>query len=358
MVLRMNGNMKRLVVIATFAVMAVCSQMRILSTIQEKHRLSLEPTDVGQKTVNQAKNSFPLFIGAGQGTTGTRSIHAAMCELGIPSVHYSQVCFRGSSSSNSTLFENAERGIEAHFEARDSWIKLQKCVNEARNQSQVCNGTLEIISTMRRHVTEVIKSGIGAVHDVPYVFMVPYIMKVAREERDTESVLIATERDPQEWAKRRVEKHQSTPQLVCKDPNGAFDIDYCLESGDATPDLLHAYIDCKDKGEQEEYISLLAESMTRYQEHMRQLSPEYRINLFESEQKISVTTITQSVWEGSKHKLPSHALEYITDCREMGGLRKEAKHKDGKMKCVGTSCRRRKGHYALYSSRLTSKQHP
>lgn len=319
-----SGLPKRGLLLTAFSILAIYAQKAFLSSIREEHRLSSETTVESHKTSHSESSSkFPLIIGAGQGTTGTRSMHSAMCSLGIPSVHYNQACFRSKRSSNSTLFENLEPGIIAHYNARDSWRKLVKCVSEARTRSSVCNSTVDILTSMTHHVTQVVKSGVAAVHDVPYVLMIPYIMQVAKEERSVDPILLLTERDPQEWAKRRVEKHRTTPQLVCKDPQGAFDFDHCLKYEPSMENLLTAYTDFKGKQEQEEYVALLAEAMTHFQEDMRQLSTVFHINLFDLEQRIDETNLTQLIWDSTKRKLSSEAVEEITIRRRKGGLDKE-----------------------------------
>jgi hypothetical protein len=307
--------------LTVFSMLAIYSQKAFLSSIQAKHRLSSDDTVESHTTSHSESSSkFPLIIGAGQGTTGTRSMHAAMCSLGIPSVHFNQACFRSKRSSNSTLFENVEPGIIAHYDARASWRELTKCVSEARSRSSVCNSTIDIITTMTHHVTKVVKSGVAAVHDVPYVLMIPYIMQVAKEERGVEPILLLTERNPQEWAKRRVQKHRATAQLVCKDPKGAFDFDHCLQYEPSMENLLTAYTDFEEKKEQEEYIALLADAMTHFQEDMLQLSPAFHINLFELEPRIDKKNLTQLVWDSTKSKLSSEAVEEINIRRRKGGL--------------------------------------
>ncbi len=309
-----------------FAVVTLFSQKRFLDSFQQEHRLSSEPPRVETKrddvtnilNINQS-STFPLIIGAGQGTTGTRSIHNAVCKLGIPSMHFNQACHEENSSS--TIFPNVKRGVDAHLLVINAWKELRDCVGEARKQGNVCVKTEYLLTLVRKYVIEVIQSGVGAIHDTPYTMMIPYILKVARETRGTEPILLLTERNPQEWAARRVHSHGVTPQLVCNDPRSAFDIDYCLDLGLNVTQLFHIYPTSKtSRAQQEEYKSILSETMQHYQQTIRELSPVYIVNMFESQEQIEPSTFQQSIWDGCKPRLSSAAAKELSLLREQGGL--------------------------------------
>ena len=88
---------------------------------------------------------------------------------------------------------------------------------------------------VRRHDTQVIQSGIGAVHDTPCTMMIPRMLKVARETREREPILLLTERNPRKWAARRAQLHGSAPQLAGKDPKGALPPGSSSERAPADP---------------------------------------------------------------------------------------------------------------------------
>lgn len=320
-----------------FALLVLGTQRALLSSIQEKHRLSSSEHIVIHKSASfhDSKESlpFPLYIGAGQGTTGTRSVHAAVCALGIPSVHYNRVCFRGKgiSTSNSTIFpsDSVERGITAHLQAIASWKRLSECVSEARSNVKICHEAMDIITNMTNQVAQVVSSGVGAVHDVPYTLMIPYLVNLSKRERGIDPILLLAERNPNEWAIRRVESHGDTPQLICNDTNGAFDLQYCMEKESNVDNLLFAYDNIKSKDEQEVYISTLAEAMDHFQTGIRQLSPDFQINMFELDSKIDVTNLAQLIWGSTRHKLSPEAVHQIHLCRENGGLEVEINTKQG-----------------------------
>lgn len=337
---------KRGIALASFVVLALCSNQAFFGAISNKHRRSSDEPSV-EKKVEQHKHvddpsqpspTFPLIIGAGQGTTGTRSIHGAMCDLGIPSVHYNQVCFRGAPSNSTTLFQGVESGIKAHVRARNTWQQLVSCVAENRKRGRVCKRTNNFIASLREHVTTVIQSGgVGAVHDVPYVLMVPFIMEVAREARGVEPIVLLTERNPREWAARRMEKHSVTPQLICKDARG-FDIDYCLSLGLDMTQLFNAYTDCHNQEEQDAYVALLTKSMEHYQNSILKLSPVYNVNMFENEERLDMENITQSIWNGLKSRLSEDFVGDLTTILQNGGLEREVVQKDGRITCLGKAC--------------------
>lgn len=254
-------------------------------------------------SMTTSARDMPLFVGAGQGTTGTKSIHQAMCELGIPSVHFYQVCFQPL-NKNINVDESVHRGIDSHLLALHQWKRLKLCVSEARSVGQVCNSTLSIIESMRNHVVDVITSGVGAIHDLPYTFMLPYVLTTAQES-SRETILLFTERNSIEWAKRRIKTHKQTPQLICRDTKSAFDLDYCLlSSRTATGDLLLAYKECKTDQEKSDFILLLEKNMNNYQQRVRQFQPDYHVNFFEYKEKVNMQTIKQGIWKSARRKLP------------------------------------------------------
>ena len=97
-----------------------------------------------------------------------------------------RACFEGSVPFNNTMiFQHAELGVKAHVKVIETWKELRDCVGEARKQGNVCAKAEDLLTLVRKYVTEVIQSGVGAVHDTPYTMMIPYILKVARETRGT-----------------------------------------------------------------------------------------------------------------------------------------------------------------------------
>jgi hypothetical protein len=334
------GFSKRAILFSSLAALSVLSQKGFLDSFQQEHRLSSElpcvetkrddtPSvetkrdDITNILNTDQSGTFPLIIGAGQGTTGTRSIQKAVCKLGIPSVHYNSACFEGSVPFNNTMiFQHAELGVKAHVKVIQTWKELRDCLGKARKRGNVCAKAEDLLTLVRKYVTEVIQSGVGAVHDTPYTMMVPYVIKVARETRNSEPILPLTERNPQEWAARRVQTHELTPQLACKDPRGAFDIDYCLDSGLNASDMFHAYTDYIDSAEQDEYVSLLEKSMDIYQQSMRELKPVYMVNMFESKKPIESNMMEQSIWNVCKPRLSLEAVNELNQRQTLGGLKR------------------------------------
>mmetsp|Transcript_55108 Transcript_55108/g.165060 ORF Transcript_55108/g.165060 Transcript_55108/m.165060 type:complete len:892 (-) Transcript_55108:44-2719(-) len=228
--------------------------------------------------------SRPLFIAAGQGTTGTRTMHDAMCNLGVPSVHYIKACYRRSKADDS-VDGVVKMGVEAHYEAVSAWHEVMRC---ARADDCSFMEGVELEQELRSRIVSVINSGIGAIHDTPYPKYLSLILNAAQSRNSGPAILITSERNPKEWAVKRATGH--IHDIVCKNPLAVFDLAHCVNLAkmfDPRPtkfsDLFVSYDGCNTEKEREDFISHLEDGMMRYQEKVVELSPRFHVNFWQEE---------------------------------------------------------------------------
>lgn len=267
----------------------------------------------------------PLFLNVGLANTGTQSIHQALCELGIPSVHFNRICFKPAVSKNNcrnatlnTLNPDVQYGIAAHRRVMMKWKRLNQCIQHGRSVGVTCNRTLALIESMRDNVVDVLMSGVQAIHSVPYTFFLPFILETVRDE-DRRTILLLTERRASDWNLNQVESLDMIPQVACHDPNSAFDVDYCLLSSNTSiHDLLPSYSDANTTEEKHEFMWLYIESMDHYQLYVkRHLKPDYVVNLFDnkwSKKKLDMRSLKKSIWKKAWRKL-SRGEYYQKRCK-------------------------------------------
>jgi hypothetical protein len=313
-----------------------------------------------------APEKLPLLIGAGQGTTGTRSMYRAFCHLGIPSVHWDCYCidkkFRSSKntdsgdssrdplpavSSSSLLFETA--ALEHHYQAIETYLRLGNCAIFHRRRlkgkkifEEVATCTEEefgnLSTKLHFHVAQVVKSGvIASLHDVPYAQMVPYIMEIARQE-SIPTLLIQSERGPKKWVASRASHHATQADVVCPDVEHAFDITYCLQhwkdvrlsnnntdgsnsSSNDTGDLANlfrAYNEFEEgSDEQVRFLDFATKTMAFHQEKIQSMSPSYHVNFWT--ESVDDTTLPGKIWRSIKDLISPHARKkFLHQSRRLG----------------------------------------
>jgi Sulfotransferase domain len=183
------------------------------------HQTSATSSSSSSTTSSSSSWQLPLYIGAGQGTTGTRTLYESMCSLGIPSVHFEQYCIRPatttttttttststttttSTSTNkqnsksessskdeatakaagATTLKSLEHAVQYHQQVLVYWRLLHSCAAGYRKRDGSCSSASfdEYAAQLRYYVAKVVDSGIGSVHDVPYAHMVPFIIDLA-----------------------------------------------------------------------------------------------------------------------------------------------------------------------------------
>lgn len=217
----------------------------------------------------------PLIIGAAQGTTGTHTMHVAMCCLGIPATHYANDCWvlrlhsnkYACKITNKNARQNVDFGLyddvyhykrgnldglrqreiidltfdkerhqkvpNPHPHIRMFWYSFEmlSCVHteirEQRNEQCPPVGTDDMArwaEGLKSLIDEVIrwheddKDGdsilnVGAINDTPFTFTLPYVIESAKRHRGQDPFLLLLERNPLDWSRRRSEDHE---HLLCR----------------------------------------------------------------------------------------------------------------------------------------------
>lgn len=280
---------------------------------------------------NGGESLFPLIIGAGQGKAlQEREAYTEPFASLAYSVRSLWSSLFAGISLNSTIFPSPKQGVGAHVSVINAWKDLRDLIGQARKQGndgaranvllvRVRRHVTQVILSIRRHVTQVIQSGIGAVYDTPYKMMIAYMLKVARETRESEPILLLTERNPQKWAAREwcrpINRHFSLPATIQTEPlilTIVSILDWILQKS-------FAYTDYKDSVKQEEYVPLLEKSMDRYQKGIRELKPAYDVNMFERKERIKSTVMVQSIWNGCQSRLLPKAEQELSQLQKLGG---------------------------------------
>ena len=237
----------------------------------------------------------PLIFAAGFGNTGTHSIFRGTCAIGLCSVHWDLECCEKSILTYPeyyTAVTSQQIVPFAGFLAHRRTSKAFKVLNDCLLQDEhPCPSVRVAFHSLRRHIDNVLsKKDIDVIHDTPYLEFTEYVLKSAEKTRGTKPIVLMSERDPEEWAVRRVDTNHAsffcTPELTLEDgisPIGS-NLYLCLKTaiakglGDSSirDILLHP---------QSEELYLhgqkgLSIGLRKYQERMRNVAV-YRVNLFE-----------------------------------------------------------------------------
>eukprot|EP00567_Pseudictyota_dubia_P009565 CAMPEP_0197446832 /NCGR_PEP_ID=MMETSP1175-20131217/11673_1 /TAXON_ID=1003142 /ORGANISM="Triceratium dubium, Strain CCMP147" /LENGTH=860 /DNA_ID=CAMNT_0042977997 /DNA_START=1930 /DNA_END=4512 /DNA_ORIENTATION=+ len=287
---------------------------------EDSSSITMEQKGLGVPA-NAKRSSMPLFIAAGQGTTGTRSMHDAMCELGVPSVHYIKACYRRDPSDE--VDASLEEAVEAHFEAMDAWRDVMGCAkNTKMDEDCAFEEGVRLEGVLRGRIERVVRSGIGAVHDTPYPKYLPLMLNVTTTaSKDTPrigdegspppAVLITSERDPKEWSVKRSTGHSH--DIICKNPAAAFDFALCVDlAKEKRPqptsfgDIFWSYDRCETDEERDKFVATMEDAMRRYQRRVDGLNPTFRVNFWR--EAMNTSTLAAGIWNVAAAALTSSNL--------------------------------------------------
>ena len=216
-----------------------------------------QPNEWKQNSEGTTISAVPLIIGAGQGTTGTHSVFCATCHLGIASVHWTRDCLAcekdknlkqmrklHKTNANTTSYYNNEpydwkyhtwphhdpifREEHPHGILVRRIQALQNCINLDEKGNRIIRKTTDfqcdkqgfedmetwlattkdlIHRAVKRHsVAEIAQNrvlrNVDSVHDTPYTDFLSTTIQAATSNHRKPLVLLS-ERDPTDWAKRR-----------------------------------------------------------------------------------------------------------------------------------------------------------
>jgi hypothetical protein len=153
--------------------------------------------------------SMPMVLNAGQGTTATRSMFNAACRLNLEGFHWTKYCQKmiGRSDEVNPAQVNA---LEAHTRVLKVYsTQMRRCLKRDRNSDDcsVKKGNSEIIDELKQGMRDVIGSGgVTTLFDTPYTRMLPFLIKEISLLTGMRPVILLSERDPQQWSKRRFDE--------------------------------------------------------------------------------------------------------------------------------------------------------
>ncbi|KAL7549464.1 hypothetical protein ACHAWF_012731 [Thalassiosira exigua] len=179
----------------------------------------------------EGKSTAPLFYHVSPGSTGSRTLYHAACKVGIPSVHHWSFCVSKTRGIRG-VDPSVVRGLHAHFEVVRLYEMAAHCLHRHDNyvrrrlqndtSTAAAKGMPELCLTtdldwwtrdLRRHLAEVVDSGLVGLLDTPYAYVAEQVLESANELRKSPTFLAMTERDPVGWAASRSRNH---PLLLCK----------------------------------------------------------------------------------------------------------------------------------------------
>ena len=202
---------------------------------------------------------IPFIIGAGLGTTGTHFVAKATCQLRYPSIHYNLGCIPPKNELADLLHKNVTQEIpEIYLSAYKHYKPLinkiqgvAKLIKKGGDKS-AREWYGEMINSLRDFIEFIADSMVDfpplALHDYPWPSLLPTMLKESkiiygRKWNVTKllpPVILLSERDPLEYAERRVSTHGSL-DVICKEKfiapmnpqtltGGAFDVLGCIEN--------------------------------------------------------------------------------------------------------------------------------
>jgi len=173
------------------------------------------------------KDATLQVVNAGMGTTATRALHNEVCALGIPSLHYAKHCWVDSKTLQLQanvirLYENMKNCAAYTYPRTDKRCKTHPHVEE-----------------MVGNLTEIVRSGVKLVSDVPYTLLIPILTELVPRLK-----VIQTLREPTSWAHKRVEHNPE--DVICKHSisntaaKSYFDMIGCMVGKDWIQDSMEA----------------------------------------------------------------------------------------------------------------------
>lgn len=348
--MRSRQSRRVVVLVAVFACafLWLCLQSPSRLPMPELLAKQNETTSI-DSNVTEHIEELPLLFGIGMGATGTHTLFQALCLLGIPSVHFREICVRPSNETStaeaSLIAADILLGLKGHLQVLQSFRGLKKCAVQARaklspadseaSKTRLSQGDGTCYSNemnrwkfqLLEAVENVVTSGLGSIHDVPYPQLWPWVIRnfspSTVSDRLTHSAsnsrevrLLMTLRNATEWAKRRSDKHGYTADVACWNQTDraiqrigrgvndwwemAWDLPACLEAtqGDPTKSMwgykllprkepesgvLNTLTDDKDSIESH-FLEFFAEAMEKYQQNALQHEfLLFSINLWEGQ---------------------------------------------------------------------------
>ncbi|GFH57064.1 hypothetical protein CTEN210_13540 [Chaetoceros tenuissimus] len=252
----LNSNLKRidLLIVLACTILAAIKVTAILTTeMREQGKIEEEYLSQQQQDGEEEQDSIefaPIIINAGQGTTGTHLFTEATCLLGYTSFHYNLGCIPSRYIIPKTFNKTTPAETSIQFDEKfqsdiigQHYFLLAKL--SALNKIHFTKNGKSFLIRAQKELEDLIVNAkamniVLSLHDTPYPFLLPYIIKLTKKHHDGKSpLIILSERDPEEYISRRTSTNQGDSHLMCRQSlenrssfyNSSFDIIGCIERG-------------------------------------------------------------------------------------------------------------------------------
>jgi len=178
-------------------------------------------------------SSAPLFFHLSPGSSGTKTLFQATCNIGFPSVHHLAYCFSQSKGIHG-VEDSVVQGLRSHLEIMRLYEMGRRCCkyheegkihvqhqqegaaailmttknNETSTETELCSTTLlDWKNDLFHHLTKLIQSGIVGLFDTPYPYLADQILELSKKYRASSPIVAMTNREATSWANSRF-KHE------------------------------------------------------------------------------------------------------------------------------------------------------
>ena len=251
-------------------------------------------------TILNPSHFKPLIFNAGEGTTATHAFYEATCQLGFRSVHWKLHC-----NYPETNYERPSPGVLAHFDLLRAYNRLKNCATSPDDEEDIeCPTVNQTLHVMLDRINQVISSpDIDAIHDAPYPNFSEYVLIASKKIRGNEPIVILSERNPQDWAERRIQ-HQTDVACRGNDVIGT-NLYQCLQSaiqaglGSKRINTIFYQFNELAGSEAANVTAIIGKGFELYQNKMRKVSA-YHTNLFERNPRIDESQLAEEIGYATK----------------------------------------------------------
>lgn len=170
---------------------------------------------------NGSRNSeAAILINIAPGTTATHLTMEACCLLGYVTAHQCMVCLGG---KHSDIPDSRSAAVNMQFEiVKLLWSVVNDCYFENKPGS-----VLTFLDRMKKLFIELLEMDeIVTFHDTPFPELAGFFSDVVMSTYGVPPYYILSERDPHQWAGRRLLSH---PGILCRENYDHLDAGGCIE---------------------------------------------------------------------------------------------------------------------------------
>ena len=179
--------------------------------------------------------------------------------------------------------------------------RLKNCATSPDDEEDVeCPTVNQTLHVMLDRINQVISSpDIDAIHDAPYPNFAEYILIASKKIRGNEPIVVLSERNPQEWAERRIQ-HQTNVACRGNDINIGTNLYQCLQSaiqaglGSQRINTIFYQFNELAGSEAANVTTIIGKGFELYQNKMREVSA-YHTNLFERNPRIDESQLAEEI---------------------------------------------------------------